>query len=174
QTTIAGNVGPCGIPTGKVNGKDLAWSDNGANPVHIDGYPADDYFYQYGPLYGDMRCTNPANPDDPTLVLWKNGACTNPSFQPGYFGYKVLAVSYGGTLELFGYKGTPLPKAPPPKHNVFNPFFNSFGGQGAFNPQGAAGAPSQFAAENAPENSETGGGSAGSIFLKFIHSHFGN
>jgi hypothetical protein len=26
---------------------------------------------------------------------------------PGYFGYKVLAVSYGGTLILDGYKGTP-------------------------------------------------------------------
>ena len=38
-----------------VFGTELAWSDNGANPVHIDGYPADDYFYQYGPLYGDMK-----------------------------------------------------------------------------------------------------------------------
>ena len=168
QTKIAGNIGPCGIPTGKLNGKELAWSDNGANPVHIDGYPADDYFYQYGPLYGDMRCTNPDNPDDQTFVLWQNGACTNPSFQPGYFGYKVLGVAYGGSLELFGYKGTPLPKAPPPKHTVFNPF----GNQGLFNPQGTTG-PSQFAAQNAPENSQTDG-SAGSVFLKFIHSHFGN
>ena len=25
---------------------------------------------------------------------------------PGYFGYKVLAVSYGGTLQLFGTKGS--------------------------------------------------------------------
>jgi hypothetical protein len=24
---------------------------------------------------------------------------------PGYFGYKVLAVSYGGTLQLYGKKG---------------------------------------------------------------------
>ena len=39
--------------------------------VPIPGYPANDYFYQYGPLFGDMRCTNPANPNDPSLVLWK-------------------------------------------------------------------------------------------------------
>ena len=115
-------VGPCGIPTKKTGGKDIdaAWSNNGATQLPIDGYSANDYFYQYGPLSGDMRCTNPANPNDKTLVLWKVsdpvkgiGACTNPKFQPGYFGYKVLGVSYGGTLQLFGYKGTPLPKAPP-------------------------------------------------------------
>ena len=30
------------------------------------GYPANDYFYQYGPLPGDMRCTDPnAKPNDP-------------------------------------------------------------------------------------------------------------
>jgi hypothetical protein len=41
----------------------------------------DDYFYPYHPLFlddGDPR---------------------------GYFGYKVLALSYGGTLQLFGKKG---------------------------------------------------------------------
>ncbi len=40
-----------------------------------------DYFYPYHPLLYDD-----ANPQ-------------------GYFGYKVLAVSYGGTLQLFGKKG---------------------------------------------------------------------
>ena len=40
-----------------------------------------DYFYAYHPLLYDD-----ANPQ-------------------GYFGYKVLAVSYGGTLQLFGKKG---------------------------------------------------------------------
>ena len=115
-------VGPCGIPTKKTGGKDIdaAWSNNGATQVPIDGYPAIDYFYQYGPLFGDMRCTNPDNPNDPTLVLWK---VSDPSRELGpapirtsnraYFGYKVLGVSYGGTLQLFGYKGTPLPKARP-------------------------------------------------------------
>ena len=33
--------------------------------VQIDGYPANDYFYQYGPLPGDMRCTNPDEPERP-------------------------------------------------------------------------------------------------------------
>jgi len=28
---------------------------------------------------------------------------------PGYFGYKVLAVSYGGTLRLYGLKGAKYP-----------------------------------------------------------------
>ena len=41
----------------------------------------DDYFYQYDTL--------PYDDGDPQ----------------GYFGYKVLAVSYGGTLQLFGRKG---------------------------------------------------------------------
>lgn len=41
----------------------------------------DDYFYSYHPL--------PFDDADPQ----------------GYFGYKVLAVSYGGTLQLFGKKG---------------------------------------------------------------------
>ena len=96
-----------------------------------------------------MRCTDPAKPDDTTLVLWKNGACTNPKFQAGYFGYKVLGVSYGGTLQLFGYKGTPLPKAPPRRHAEFQ----FFGDQGTFNSLGTMGAPSQFASQGAPGSS---------------------
>ena len=165
QTKMTDGVGPCGIPTKKAGGNDIdgAWSNNGTTKVQIPGYPNSDYFYQYGPLFGDMRCTNPANPDDPTRVLWKNGACTDPKFQPGYFGYKVLGVSYGGTLQLFGYKGTPLPKAPPARrHRFFNPFF----GQGSFNSQGTTGTPSQSASQSAPAASGQGSGSAGSIFLK--------
>ena len=162
QTAMTDGVGPCGIPTKKAGGKDIdaAWSNNGATQLPIDGYPANDYFYQYGPLFGDMRCTNPANPNDQTLVLWKVsdpvkgiGACTNPNFQPGYFGYKVLGVSYGGTLQLFGYKGTPLPKAPAARHACSR----FFGNQGIFNSQGAMGAPSQFASQSAPETSGGGG-----------------
>ena len=41
----------------------------------------DDYFYPYHPLPHD------------------------DADMQGYFGYKVLAVSYGGTLQLFGKKG---------------------------------------------------------------------
>ena len=71
------------------------------------------------------------------------------------FGYKVLAVSYGGTLKLFGYKRTPLRKAPPTSQfsGLFrspgsgggqgsggtNPFSQFFGQQTASQAQGAAG-----------------------------------
>jgi hypothetical protein len=50
-----------------------------------------DYFYPYTPLPFD------------------NGidAITKA---PGYFGYKVLAVSFGGTLQLFGKKGAVYPQ----------------------------------------------------------------
>ena len=68
-----------------------------------------DYFYQYGPSYGDGLCSDGKTIWDPV------GQCnnkTNAGNQVGYFGYKVLAVSYGGTLELFGYKGTPLGTQP--------------------------------------------------------------
>jgi hypothetical protein len=69
---------PCGIPQ-------QYWDNNGTSPVDLPGvtdYPATpvhDYFYRYGPLHGDSEV--------------------------GYFGNKVLAVSYGGTLALRGYKG---------------------------------------------------------------------
>jgi hypothetical protein len=43
--------------------------------------PKDDYFYAYHPLFHDGGDHN------------------------AYFGYKVLAVGYGGTLQLFGKKG---------------------------------------------------------------------
>ena len=48
-----------------------------------DGYPGvkDDYFYTYHPLFHDGGDHN------------------------AYFGYKVLGVGYGGTLQLFGAKG---------------------------------------------------------------------
>lgn len=44
-----------------------------------------DYFYAYTPLPLD--------------------GADNPTHGKGYFGYKVLGVSYGGTLQLFGRKG---------------------------------------------------------------------
>ncbi len=67
----------CGIP----NGPDSVWTSNGAKKVALPGGAVDDYFYQYAPLPSDDGDAN------------------------GYFGYKVLAVSYGGTLQLFGRKG---------------------------------------------------------------------
>jgi hypothetical protein len=96
QVTVAG---PCGIPLG-------VWNGNGAGPVnmpHGDKVPDfTDRFYQYGPLYGDERCS-----DGKTVWNSKTFCGTN---KVGYFGNKVFAVSYGGTLQLFGYKGTPLPR----------------------------------------------------------------
>jgi hypothetical protein len=78
-------TGPCGIPWD-------VWVDNGN--TQFTGLPGGvtDYFYQYSPLYLDGAGT----PFSATPY--------NPGTQ-GYFGYKVLGVSYGGTLALYGAKG---------------------------------------------------------------------
>ena len=95
---LADSNNQCGVP-------DKLWTSNcpgndcsqpmPLNPTScmrakdVDGYKqnlpgnVDDCFYAYMPLTYD------------------DGGDT-----PGYFGYKVLAVSYGGTLQLFGLKGT--------------------------------------------------------------------
>jgi hypothetical protein len=69
-------LGPCGIPKNR-------WDDNGKTLQNLPS-GVHDYFYQYGPLHGDNSTGKPV----------------------GYFGKKVLAVSYGGHLNLLGYKGT--------------------------------------------------------------------
>jgi hypothetical protein len=78
------NIGPCGIPLTNwtSNGTALAGGPDPIYPPLPGGVPPD-YFYQYGPMFGDAAASD------------------------RYFGYKVLGVSYGGTLQLFGYKGTP-------------------------------------------------------------------
>jgi cell migration-inducing and hyaluronan-binding protein len=48
-----------------------------------------DFFYDYAPLYGDAKMVE-SGPDKGKV---------------GYFGYKTLAVSFGGTLVLRGYEG---------------------------------------------------------------------
>src|SRR5262249_41687937 len=70
-------AGQCGIPNS-------IWDTNGASKVSLLGQTNPDYFYQYSPLPFD------------------NGEVDKKT---GYYGYKVLAVSYGGTLKLFGDKG---------------------------------------------------------------------
>jgi hypothetical protein len=82
---------PCGVET-------AMWGDNGATLYNMPSMPdaKKDYFYQYGPLRGDARC------DDGTI--WTNGRC-GAGGNVGYFGNKVIAVSYGGALSLHGYKG---------------------------------------------------------------------
>ncbi len=86
KSTQTENVtGPCGIPWD-------VWVDNGN--TQFTGLPGGvkDYFYQYSPLYLDTA----------------GEPFKQQPYQPGtqgYFGYKVLAVSYGGTLALYGAKG---------------------------------------------------------------------
>ncbi len=127
QSQLTGSIGPCGIPLS-------LWNDNGTTPQSMPGVGSiSDYFYQYGPNYGDNLCSD-------GKTQWNsNTQCGTGKAQVGYFGYKVLAVSYNGTLQLFGYKGTPLPKAPPLRRG----FSRFFGGQSAFNSQGTMGAPAQ-------------------------------
>ncbi len=104
-------LGPCGIPS-------QVWANNGSSVLPgcgaaattedskcIPGLPtaASDYFYQYGPLYGDSKCANGA-----TFSVSNGKALCGSAAADGlvgYFGYKVLAVSYGGSLILNGYKG---------------------------------------------------------------------
>lgn len=104
-------LGPCGIPL-------PVWTDNGKSlipgcgvgvgplpppddPKCIPGLAktVSDYFYQYGPPYGDEWCTNGQ--------VFENGKCGDVSADGlvGYFGYKNLAVSYDGTLFINGWKG---------------------------------------------------------------------
>jgi cell migration-inducing and hyaluronan-binding protein len=91
RTLMSGTVGPCGIPLDH-------WNDNGKTEYSDLPGGVTDYFYQYGPLHGDDRCTNNSK--------WSGDkGCGAAGAQVGYFGYKVLAVSYGGTLQLFGAKG---------------------------------------------------------------------
>ncbi len=74
---IEPGAGDCGVPA-------AIWGTNGSTKVVLPG-GVKDYFYKYHPLYMDGK------PD------------TYGS--QGYFGYKSIGVSYGGSLELFGAKG---------------------------------------------------------------------
>jgi hypothetical protein len=73
----------CGIP------KDI-WESNGKPDANGDPWTlpggVKDFFYTYGNLHGDSG--------------------TNDTGQAGHFGYKMLALSYGGTLQLHGLMGT--------------------------------------------------------------------
>ncbi len=84
---VSDSKGQCGIP-------DNIWESNGNQKVCLNGKEANcsdgilDYFYQYMPIDYDNG--------DPQA----------------YFGYKVLGVSYGGTLKLFGAKGATYTNLP--------------------------------------------------------------
>jgi hypothetical protein len=107
KTPETATTGPCGIPmsTWRDNGK----SDDLVLPGRADalGAPLKDYFYRYGPLHGDEKCS-----DGKTWGPAKQARCderadpnTPASVKVGYFGYKVLAVSYGGRMFLSGQVG---------------------------------------------------------------------
>jgi hypothetical protein len=72
---------PCGIPS-------KIWDSNGNKPVTMSN-GVTDYFYQYQPLMFDNA-----------PVKGKKD-----KIHYGYFGYKTIGVSYGGTVQLFGEKG---------------------------------------------------------------------
>ncbi len=67
---------PCGID-------DLAWKSDGKKVLMANGIK--DYFYPYDALYADSK--------------------TDELGRTGYFGYKSIGLSYGGSLELYGAKG---------------------------------------------------------------------
>jgi hypothetical protein len=99
---LTGTSGPCGIP------KDI-WESKGAKSELLPGLDANgvqirDYFYQYEPLHADGKCSDTSTGAPGSVWSAKNG-CAKTGEQVGYFGNKVLAVSYGGTLVLQGKKG---------------------------------------------------------------------
>ncbi|MEW6145796.1 MAG: pentapeptide repeat-containing protein [Thermodesulfobacteriota bacterium] len=75
--------------TGDMCGVDTnIWNNDHTSKQSLPG-PVSDFFYQYHHLPVDSGDTH------------------------GYFGYKTLAVSYGGTLRLFGKKGALYPDTAP-------------------------------------------------------------
>jgi len=102
------NIPPCGIPKEIWENQDRSDAGKAALPA-LDAQEQPilvyDYFYKYGPLRGDGQCTGTEK------SVFKDGKCRNskgeesPNAEVGYFGNKVLAVSYGAVLALKGYKG---------------------------------------------------------------------
>jgi len=78
----ANDIGPCGVPLTTVWNSNADPSAQPKTTKLIPGVP-EDYFYNY-----DFMPFDNGEPD-----------------APSYFGNKVLAVSFGGTLKLFGKKG---------------------------------------------------------------------
>jgi hypothetical protein len=146
-------AGPCGIPL-------QTWNDNGTNLLsmpHADKVAAfSDRFYQYGPLFGDGLCSDTKTVWNPTTFCGTN--------QVGYFGNKVFAVSYGGALQLFGYKGTPLPKGTTTTRSRGGGFQGFFGSNQASSGTGAAttgNSSSPLDLFRNPKNGEKNGGGSG-------------
>ncbi len=82
----------CGVP---ISPSDV-WNSNASLVVHA--HP--------------MKCTKTSQIDPPTLLpggvddcFYQYAVFDSKDASPAYFGHKVLAVSYGGTINLSGYKG---------------------------------------------------------------------
>ena len=91
------NVDHMGMPVPVTDARKI--SALGADVARL--YPpgqTDDYFYAYAPLEYDGR-------SDTT----QTGTGYVEDKVVGFFGYKVLGVSYGGSLQLFGKKGATYP-----------------------------------------------------------------
>ncbi|MEJ0019962.1 MAG: hypothetical protein WDN25_26110 [Acetobacteraceae bacterium] len=84
------DLADCGVPK-------TIWTagDGSKQTLPPRAKPVSDFFYAYGAMHGDGGPVKKADDykDDPDNKI-------------GHFGYKVLALSYDGTLELRGYKGT--------------------------------------------------------------------
>jgi cell migration-inducing and hyaluronan-binding protein len=99
RTPETATTGPCGIPT-------TAWLDNGKSELDLPG-GVHDYFYRYGPLRGDEKCNDGKKwgPDKGDRCDERADPKTSAGVKVGYFGSKVLAVSYGGQIVLEGEVG---------------------------------------------------------------------
>ena len=89
----------CGVPN---SGPDDVWQSNKSMMMYPDsckktkdlgGSGVDDCFYRYDPMPFDNGKTT------------GTGACSVDDGNCGYYGYKVLGVGYGGSLQLYGKKG---------------------------------------------------------------------
>ena len=94
------------------------WESKGASEKDLPG-PVRDYFYQYEPLHADGRCSDISTGAPGSVWSAKNG-CAKSTEQVGYFGNKVLAVSYGGTLELSGQERSNLRAALTPNPRAWS------------------------------------------------------
>src|SRR5262249_45046137 len=141
---ITKQVGPCGIPW-------KTWERNGDSDTAQSGADSGgvvDYFYQYGPLFGDNLCS------DGTTKWNYTDQCNNkdkPANQVDYFGYKVLGGGYGATLQLFGYKGTLLAAGTTQQNNNSVPQ-SVLGTQGATGASAAPAAATDSGASSAANN----------------------
>jgi cell migration-inducing and hyaluronan-binding protein len=104
RTSENEKTGPCGIPM-------IAWLDNGKSELVLPGR-ADpvggtitDYFYRYGPLHGDEKCSDGRKWGPKQRCDERSNPNVPSDVKVGYFGYKVLAVSYGGVINLEGRVG---------------------------------------------------------------------